>query len=88
MSAGRHTNREFGLESQPRPASRAHPRTAQAQSGAIPAPNRLITNLVVCRGFGDQVEGSVYPIGGTLAKCDPFGTPSTSHWTGAATIVK
>jgi hypothetical protein len=23
---------------------------------------------------------------GTLAKCDPFGTPSTSHWTGAAII--
>ena len=30
----------------------------------------------------------VYPIGGTLAKCDPFGTPSTSHWTGAAIIVQ
>ena len=28
------------------------------------------------------------PIGGTLAKCDPFGTPSTSHWTGAAIIVR
>jgi hypothetical protein len=37
---------------------------------------------VVCRGFGDPVEG------GTLAKWDPFGTPSTSHWTGAAIIVK
>jgi len=24
----------------------------------------------------------------TLAKCDPFGTPSTSHWTGAAIIVQ
>jgi hypothetical protein len=30
----------------------------------------------------------VYPIGGTLAKCDPFGIPSTSHWTGAAIIVQ
>ena len=29
----------------------------------------------------------VYPMG-TLAKCDPFGTPSTSHWTGAAIIVQ
>jgi hypothetical protein len=28
----------------------------------------------------------VYPIGFTLAKWDPFGTPSTSHWTGAAII--
>jgi hypothetical protein len=28
------------------------------------------------------------PIGGTLAKCDRFGTPSTSHWTGAAIIVQ
>jgi hypothetical protein len=28
------------------------------------------------------------PIGGTLAKCDPFGIPSTSHWTGAAIIVQ
>jgi hypothetical protein len=26
--------------------------------------------------------------GGTLAKCDPFGIPSTSHWTGAAIIVQ
>src|SRR6202035_3545705 len=25
---------------------------------------------------------------GTLAKCDPSGTPSTSHWTGAAIIVQ
>jgi hypothetical protein len=24
----------------------------------------------------------------TLAKCDPFGIPSTSHWTGAAIIVQ
>ena len=30
----------------------------------------------------------VYPIGGTLAKCDPFGTSSTSPWTGAAIIVQ
>jgi hypothetical protein len=28
------------------------------------------------------------PIGGTLANCDPFGTPSTSHWTGAAIFVQ
>ena len=28
----------------------------------------------------------VYPIGGTLAGCDPFGISSTSHWTGAAII--
>jgi len=26
--------------------------------------------------------------GGTLAECDPFGTPSTSRWTGAAIIVQ
>jgi dihydrofolate reductase len=24
----------------------------------------------------------IYPIGGTLAECDPFGIPATSHWTG------
>ena len=30
----------------------------------------------------------VYHIGGTLAQCDPFGIPSTSHWTGAAIIVQ
>ena len=29
-----------------------------------------------------------YPIGGTLALCNPFGIPSTSHWTGAAIIVQ
>jgi len=29
----------------------------------------------------------VYTIGGTLAQCDRFGIPSTSHWTGAAIIV-
>jgi hypothetical protein len=29
----------------------------------------------------------VFPIGGTLAQCDPFGIPSTSHWTGAAIIL-
>jgi hypothetical protein len=27
-------------------------------------------------------------IGRTLAPCDPFGIPSTSHWTGAAIIVQ
>ncbi len=27
-------------------------------------------------------------IGGTLTQCDPFGIPSTSHWTGAAIIVQ
>ena len=27
-------------------------------------------------------------IGRTLAPCDPLGIPSTSHWTGAATIVQ
>jgi hypothetical protein len=30
----------------------------------------------------------VYPVGDTLTQCDPFGIPSTSHWTGAAIIVK
>jgi len=30
----------------------------------------------------------VYPVGDTLAQCDPFGIPSTSHWTGAAIIVQ
>ena len=30
----------------------------------------------------------VLPIGGTLAECDPFATPSTLHWTGAAIIVQ
>ena len=30
----------------------------------------------------------VCPIGATLAECDPFGIPSTSHWTGAAIIVQ
>jgi hypothetical protein len=28
----------------------------------------------------------VYPVGDTLTQCDPFGIPSTSHWTGAAII--
>jgi hypothetical protein len=28
----------------------------------------------------------VYPIGRTLVKCDRFGIPSTSLWTGAAII--
>jgi hypothetical protein len=28
----------------------------------------------------------VYIVGGTLTRCDPFGIPSTSHWTGAAII--
>jgi hypothetical protein len=38
----------------------------------------------------DEVSATspMYPIGGTLAKCDPFGIPSTSHWTGAAIIVQ
>src|SRR5918997_1779410 len=27
-------------------------------------------------------------IGGKLTQCDPFGIPSTSHWTGAAIIVQ
>src|SRR5688500_11036531 len=27
-------------------------------------------------------------IGDTLTQCDPFGIPSTSHWTGAAIIVQ
>jgi len=30
----------------------------------------------------------LHPIGGTLPKSDPFATPSTSHWTGAAIIVQ
>ncbi len=30
----------------------------------------------------------VYAVDGTLARCDPFGIPSTSPWTGAAIIVK
>ena len=46
------------------------------------------------RPRGDVVEGLVGGfrpderpgVVGTLAKCDPFGTPSTSHWTGAAII--
>ena len=39
--------------------------------------------------FGDGGEAGVgQGIGGTIAKCDPFGTPSTSHWTGAAIIVQ
>ena len=29
-----------------------------------------------------------FPVGGTLASCDRFGIPSTSHWTGAAIIVR
>ena len=28
------------------------------------------------------------PCGGTLTQCDPFGIPSTSHWTAAAIIVQ
>ena len=30
----------------------------------------------------------VHPSGDMLAQCDPFGIPSTSHWTGAAIIVQ
>jgi dihydrofolate reductase len=30
----------------------------------------------------------VYPVGDTLTQCDPFGIPSTSHWTDAAIIVQ
>src|SRR5918996_526031 len=30
----------------------------------------------------------VHPSPGKDRKCDPFGTPSTSHWTGAAIIVQ
>jgi hypothetical protein len=53
----------------------------------------------MARGMGSEVS-AVFAIsppvyfdigsmgGGTLAKCDPFGTPSTSHWTGAAIIVQ
>jgi hypothetical protein len=37
------------------------------------------------RGEGHSVLG--YTIGDTLTSCDPFGIPSTSHWTGAAIIV-
>jgi hypothetical protein len=29
----------------------------------------------------------IYPISGTLAQCDLFDIPSTSHWTGVAIIV-
>src|SRR5712691_4455898 len=43
--------------------------------------------IVFCDHFFSDTS-PVYPIGGTLAKCDPFGTPSTSHWTGAAIIVQ
>ena len=32
-------------------------------------------------------SGRIRPSIGTLAKCDPFGIPSTSHWMGAAIIV-
>ena len=30
----------------------------------------------------------VYPVGDTLAQCDPFGIPSTSHWTDVAIILQ
>ena len=55
------------------------------------ARTRILEKIVVAAsGVADLVIRSrlVYPIGGTLAKCDPFGTPSTSHWTGAAIIVQ
>jgi hypothetical protein len=29
-----------------------------------------------------------FTIGNTHTECDPFGIPSTSHWTGAAIIVQ
>jgi hypothetical protein len=38
-----------------------------------------------------RVKGMVllrYTISGSLTQCDPFGIPSTSHWTGAAIIAK
>ncbi len=31
---------------------------------------------------------ATHPLGRTLPPCDPSGTPSTSRWTGAATIVQ
>jgi len=34
----------------------------------------------------EAVSPAAYLIGGMFAECDPFGTPSTSHWTGAAII--
>ncbi|HMG20610.1 MAG TPA: hypothetical protein VK607_04805, partial [Kofleriaceae bacterium] len=37
------------------------------------------------RGEGHSVLRDA--IGDTLTKCDPFGIPSMSHWTGAAIIV-
>jgi hypothetical protein len=37
------------------------------------------------RGIANGMSGK--RIAGTLAQCDPFGIPSTSHWTGAAIIV-
>jgi hypothetical protein len=39
-------------------------------------------------GTSRLVEGLSRPrLAGTLTQCDPFGIPSTSHWTGAAIIV-
>jgi hypothetical protein len=36
---------------------------------------------------GARLSLLVYSLGGTLAQCDRFGIPSTSHWMGAAIIV-
>ena len=48
-----------------------------------------VTKVLLREGRSPSRQRSpVYPIGGTLPKCDPFGTPSTSHWTGAAIIVR
>ena len=38
--------------------------------------------------YGRANVVAIVGMGGTFAPCDPFGIPSTSHWTGAAIIVQ
>jgi hypothetical protein len=50
---------------------------------------RSATSIEKAKGGGS--EGHSLPrftIGITFTQCDPFGIPSTSHWTAAAIIVQ
>jgi hypothetical protein len=47
------------------------------------------TSIENAKGGGGEGHGLLrYAISDTLTQCDPFGIPSTSHWTGAAIIVQ
>ncbi len=75
----------------PEPARRANEQAAPAQPAAHPSSPKPQPQPPSRPHYDRSLLSDtppVYPIGGTLAKCDPFGIPSTSHWTGAAIIVQ